>query len=51
MMAPPTINARSYKSIFTFAVISDLDGSTTYGRIVDAKEIPDNNQTQEESID
>ena len=55
MIAPSVINARSYKSVFTFAVISDIDNSITFGRIVDKSEIPRLNvnptQNMSEEID
>ena len=53
MIAPAVINARSYKSIFTFSAISDIEGTTTYGRIVDKSELPklNNNSTDNKTAE
>ena len=32
MIVPDTININVYKSIITFAIRSDIDGTLTYGR-------------------
>ena len=51
MIAPGKIIPRSYKKVFIFSIVSDLDGRVTFGKIVDSKDVPNYKKTGGRKLD